>query len=113
MLGWPYWAGGDSQKRGSSLAPGEGNRKNQSEPSLPRWKEPGIHARDVFSEGFYDIYEGVLEMKRRNLERFWVLQLRFKFNEDPSVAHRTFNTASIVFEVALSNGHMLSEEMTV
>lgn len=62
---------------------------------------------------FYNINEGVLEMKGRDLERFWALELRFEFNEDPSIAHRTFNTASIVFEAALSNGHMLSDEMTV
>ena len=49
-------------------------------------------------------------MKRRNLKRFWALQL---FNEDPSVANRTFNMAAIVCEAALSNSHMLSDEMTV
>jgi len=52
-------------------------------------------------------------MKRRKVERLWALQLRFKFNEDPSIAHHAFNMALIVFEAPLSNSHMLSNEITV
>ena len=52
-------------------------------------------------------------MKRRKVERLWVLQLCFEFNKDPSIAHRAFNMAPIVFEAALSNGHMLSNKITV
>jgi len=52
-------------------------------------------------------------MKRRKVERLWALQLHFKFNEDPSITHCAFNMAPIVFEAALSNGHMLSNKITV
>jgi hypothetical protein len=68
----------------------------------------------VFSElFFYDVYKGVLKVKRGKVERFWPLQSRIEFNQDPSIAHRTFNTALVILEVALSDGHILSDEMTI
>ena len=50
------------RREGRHRRQGKGIGRISQEPSLPRWKEPGIHTRDVVSEGFYDVYEGVLEM---------------------------------------------------